>query len=578
MSESEFNLTKIYKPFSNNFEKLEIFKYIKVILAKDVKFLYLAALYSILISVFTLAVPISVQLLINSVAFITMVQPILILGIVLFIFLVFSGLLNIFQTYLVEIFHRRFFARMSAEISLNLIRSDFNAIEQSNQTELVNRFFDVKTVQKIMPRFITETSSLILQIIFGLILVTFYHPALLLFNIFIIAVIYIIWVAFYKQATISAFYESRRKYDMAAWLEELGRNSDSFRSEVAQKYSRLKVNFLTNQYLKERKKHFYYLFRQIIALFGLYAIANSILLVFGGYLVINNKLSLGQLVASELVLSAILYRISRFGKDFENFYDLAAACEKLSQFYNIPKLEDKKLKISDEEIKINFSSIHTEFCNQDYFVNMEFEHNKSYLIATNSSITQKLIINLLKGYHIPTSGKVMLNDLDINKININNLHSKITTIDNSLFIEGTIREYLTIDVVECEENLENLLDVLGILPFMKKLGLDMDSRIVPSGWPFLDNEKVMLKIAKAILDNPKIIILTEIFDTIKYADKKRILEFLNNKTEATILCFANMRYDTIKFDQYLYVDNNEAKIFNKSVDLVNYERQEVEHV
>ena len=571
----DFNLEKVYKPFNNDLQKPKILKYLKLILGKDLKFIYLAILYSILISVFTLAVPISVQLLINSVAFVTLAQPIIILGLVLFILLVFAGILNIFQTYLVEIFQRKFFARMSAEIAMQISKSNHSKIQESNQTELVNRFFDVTTVQKIVPKFVTDTASLILQVIFGLILVAFYHPVLLIFNLFIILTMYLIWNLFYRKSTLSAFMESRRKYDMAGWLEEVARNTDSFKSEVAQKYARLKVDFLTKQYLKERKNHFHYLFKQIIALFLLYAIANALLLIFGGYLVINNQLSLGQLVASELVLSAILYRISKFGKDFENFYDLIAACEKLSQFYNIPLTNNKGISISDDKLDVAFDNVEKEFLNDHYTFNLLFKDDRSYLISTNNSSTQNLLMELLKGYELSDRGSILFNKHDVKKINIHNLHTKIATIDDSLMIEGNLREYLTLNLKTCEDNLEKLLDDLGVLDFMKKNNLDLDTRIIPSGWPFFDNEKVILKVAKAILEDPKVIIINEIFDTIRYIDKKRIMHYLMTHTNAMIICFANFRYEDIKFDEYLYVDNCNAKSFKTVTELVKYERMEL---
>lgn len=571
----DFNSEKVFKPFNNDLSRPKVFKYLKLILGKDINFLYLVILYSTLISILTLAVPISVQLLINSVAFVTLVQPIVILGLILFVLLVFAGILNIFQTYLVEIFQRKFFARMSAEISMQISKSEHSRIQQSNQTELVNRFFDVTTVQKIVPRFATDTSSLILQVIFGLILVSFYHPALLLFNIFVIISMYLIWSLFYKKSTLYSFFESRRKYDMAGWLEEIARNTDSFKSEVAQKYARLKVDFLTKQYLKERENHFHYLFRQIIALFALYAVANALLLIFGGYLVINNKLSLGQLVASELVLSAILYRISKFGKDFENFYDLVAACEKLSQFYNIPLTKNKGIRIGDENINIKFEKVEKRYLNDDYKFDLVFEDNKSYLISTNNSSTQALLIELLKGYEACDRGSILFNNNDVKQINIHNLHTKISTIDDSLMIEGNLREYLTLNLKTCEDNLEKLLDDLGVMEFMKKNNLNLDSRIIPSGWPFFDNEKVILKVAKAILENPKIIIINEIFDTIRYLDKKRIMDYLVKNTNATVICFGNFRYEDIKFDEYLYINNANSKSFKTVKDLVIYERKEL---
>lgn len=106
---------------------------------------------------------------------------------------------------------------------------------------------------------------------------------------------------------------------------------------------------------------------------------------------------------------------------------------------------------------------------------------------------------------------------------------------------------------------------------MKRNKLDLDSRIIPSGWPFLDNERIIIKVAKAILEDPKIIIINEIFDTVKYKDKKKIINYLINNTNATILCFANFRYKDITFDKYCYINADSSSEFKNIDDLIDCE-------
>jgi len=171
----------------------------------------------------------------------------------------------------------------------------------------------------------------------------------------------------------------------------------------------------------------------------------------------------------------------------------------------------------------------------------------------------------------------MFNKTNIVRINPESLHGHISTINNSPFIEGNLREYLTLNLKTCEDNLEKLLDDLGVLDFMNVNKINLDSRIIPSGWPFLDNEKIILKVAKAILEDPKVIIITEIFDTVKYIDKKKILNYLINHTNATILCFANFRYDDIKFDNYLYIDSNSSSSFKNIGELISHEKKELNY-
>ena len=168
---------------------------------------------------------------------------------------------------------------------------------------------------------------------------------------------------------------------MAGWLEDIARNNILFKSEIGQKYAIFKTDFLTEQYLKERKSHFSQLFAQFSLMLALYTIASSLLLILGGYLVVKGQLSIGQLVASELILSTTLYGISQLGRDFENFYDVVGACEKLSQFYNIPQEDIGSEKIEEDRIDIKFNNVVDVYFGREFKFNFFLKHHKNYINA-----------------------------------------------------------------------------------------------------------------------------------------------------------------------------------------------------
>lgn len=328
------------KPFANNLENCNPLFFLKRILAPEKKLINYALIYGAVISLLSLAIPLSVQSLINSISFTALVQPLLVLGFVLLILLISYGVFNIIQFYACEIFQRKFFSRFVFEIASNLINSDCKKIKQENLLEVTNRFFEMITVQKTIPKFITKTFAVILQSLLGLILIAFYHPILLVLSIFIIFSLYFICKIYFKQAASSAFYESAYKHELGYWLQDLSKNIPDFK---LQKDNTTKdLNALTSKYLLQRKVHFKILFRKNILLFSLYAFVSSLLLTLGGFLILKSQLTLGQLVASEIVVSTVLYGISRLISDFESFYDLLAACEKLTNFYNIPQVEQKE--------------------------------------------------------------------------------------------------------------------------------------------------------------------------------------------------------------------------------------------
>ena len=326
-------------------ENLKILPFIKKILFTESSFFWMSAVYGLAISFLSLAVPLSVQFLINSVSFTALMRPTFVLGTVLLILLIFWAALNALQFFVTEIFQSRFFARITSEVTILLLKS-----KQQNpeKREIVNHFFETITIQKTIPKFLTKTFATILQGVVGLIVVSFYHPVFFLFSLAIVISLWLIWSRFYKQAVASSFTKSQVKYDIVKCFEQIEENSASATFNVEQK-----INFLTGNYLKDRKSRFRSLFSQVILLLALYVVANVSLLVIGGWLVLKGQLTIGQLVAAELILSVLLYNFSQLGRDLENFYDLAASCQKLSKFYNF-SIEKK-----DFEPFTNLNNINT---------------------------------------------------------------------------------------------------------------------------------------------------------------------------------------------------------------------------
>lgn len=554
---TNYNITyqKLYKPFSNDLDNPKIWHFLKTVLFEDRNFLTVAFLYSIAISLLGIAVPISVQLLINSVSFTALVQPIVVLGIILFSLLIFSGVLNALQFYVIEMFQRRIMAGIAMRVCLQLINGDLKKLETSNNAELVNRFLDVTTVQKTIPKFLTSTITFLLQSIIGLLLVSFYHPFFLIFSLVLIACFYFIYAVYFKPACISAFYESRRKYDLLGGFEDLAANISLFKSGIGQGYAKFKINELTKRYIADREVHFKNLFSQTLLLLALYAVASAFLLILGGYLVLKGQLTIGQLVAAELILSAILYSMSKFGREFENLYDLIAACEKLAIFFNIPLEEDysNKEKISDFK-KIEFTNAVSEE-DKNIVVNLKLEKEHKYLIHDQQHQTQKFIIDCLHDFVRPTIGEVLIDGKNLYNFNMLDFRSQIQLIDDSRMMEGTLLENLTlakktIEIGKINKILKDLNLENSINKFPEKLNL----RMIPTGWPLNEQEVVIIKIARAILLQPKIIIISEILDIIDFDLRQKILKYVAENSDAILIYFSNHKDDNTKiFDKIITI-------------------------
>lgn len=571
----KFNEDKLYKPFSNDLDNPKPLFFLKKILLKDSSFLWMSVVYGLVISLLALAVPISVQLLINSVSFTAMIQPVIILGTVLFIILVFSGVLNALQFYVTEIFQRRFFSRMAAEVGMSLLNAEYKTFEEANQTEMVNRFFEAVTIQKTIPKFLTKTFSVFLQAIVGLVLVTFYHPIFLVFSLLVIASLWLIWSIYYEKALVSSFYESRRKYDIVGWLEDIARGNMIFKSSPGYDYAKSKIDFLTGQYLKERKKKFISVFSQVVLLLTLYALASVLLLVVGGWLVLKGQLTIGQLVAAELILSSVLYGFSQFGRDFENFYDLVASCEKLSQFQNIPSDKKGGEEVKEEAWDIAFSEVYYKYLDREYRFSVNFESGKNYVISTGGFSTKKIFLDLICGFRDPIYGSIEINGADVRSYDPYSFRSKIGIIDNSNLIEGTLEEYLTFGNQEIPQSLINwALKVTDLDRVVLKSKDGLNLRIIPSGWPFSESEKILLKIARILIHKPKVIIITEALDMLVLAARKKILHYLTKEHDATVIYFSHRVDDMMGFDEYLFLEKIRHHSFSSIEELDQFERKQ----
>ncbi len=563
---------KLYKPFSNNIDQPEIFLFLKKILEPEASFFWMSTIYALAIGFLALATPMSVQFLINSVSFTAMLQPIIILGLVLLILLLFWAALSGLQFYVTEIFQRRFFARMASEVGMSLLNSQHRVFEEANQTEMVNRFFETIAIQKTIPKFLTKTFALLLQGMIGLILVSFYHPLFLVFSLIIVASLWLIWSRFYKQAIVSSFYESRRKYDVVGWLEDIARGHNIFKSSNGFNYAKFKIDFLTGQYLEERKKHFKNLFSQVLLLLLLYVFASVALLVIGGFLVLKGQLTIGQLVAAELILSAILYGFSQLGRDFENFYDLIAACEKLSQFYNIPS--DKNLGVSfpNKPFDLNFKNAFYKYSNHEYSFDVCFEAKKNYMVSTGGFSTKKILIDLIHGFRTPISGTVLVDQEDLRNLDLYSIRSQIAVIDNSPLIESSVGEYLSFNDGNISQSVINeALKVTGLENIILKSEDGLNMRIIPSGWPFSESEKILLQIARVLIHKPNLIIITEVLDMLVLPARQKILKYLTKEHDATVIYFSHRTDGMLDFDNYLFVDKAQTYEFSSIEKLEEFE-------
>jgi len=494
--------------------------------------IWLIMIFAFVAGLLMLATPIAVESLVNTVAFGRLLQPVVMLALILFLFLGFMAAVRALQTYVVEVIQRRLFTRIAADLAFRLSRTDSSASEGQYLPEKVNRFFDVVTVQKVSSQLLLDGVALILNAIVGMAVLAFYHPWLLGFDLILLGCIGFLIFVLGHGAPKSAIKESKHKYYMAEWLEEIVRCKSTFKTEGGADFAVHRADSLLNQYLTARKHHFQILMRQISFALGLQALASTVLLGLGGWLVIEGELTLGQLVAAELIVTVIVGAFAKLGKHMESFYDLLAAMDKLGQLFDLPVQKQAGLLQSDERAGMNVEMHNVSFkhsAQRVLFDNLEFQVNagSSLAISGASGSGKSSLLDLITGTRKPMQGFITLNNVRPADYHPQTLQQKVGAVKHAEIFSGTIAENIHLQRESVSDfDLQEILAAFGLHDFIMEYPDGYDTKLNGDGYPLSHTQTVMITLARTIAGKPSLVVLDGTLDSLADEDADRILSYL----------------------------------------------------
>ena len=480
--------------------------------------LWIIVVFALVTGILALATPMAVETLVNTVAFGRLLQPVVILALLLLSFLSFSAALRALQTYVVEIIQRRLFARVTADLAYRLPRVEADSLDGHCRRELVNRFFDVVTVQKVSAQLLLDGISLVLSALIGMAVLAFYHPWLLGFDVVLIALIAFVIFVLGRGAIHTSIKESKMKYRMAAWLEDLIGCPTAFRHCGAAEFALDRADRLTYEYLNARRTHFRVLMRQIIFALGLQAVASTVLLGLGGWLVITEQLTLGQLVASELIVTVIVSSFAKLGKHMESYYDLLAAVDKLGVLFDLPmERQDGMLTFpSSRPASVVVSGLgYTDGFNNDVLNGVSWKINSGERVALvgPSGSGKSLLLDLIFGSRYPSTGHVAIDGLDPRDLRPDALRRNVAIARDIEIFAGSVAENVHLERPEVTTNdVRDALEQLGILDHVLRLPDGLETSLVEGGYPLTRHQARKLMLARAMVGRPRLLLLDGLLD------------------------------------------------------------------
>lgn len=479
--------------------------------------------FSVFSGVFYLAVPLAVDTIVTNLAFGTQsdpyVQALVVVAKILAACLILQALVLAFQYYIAEVIQRRIFVRTASELAFRLPRVRAQALDGIHGPELVNRFLDVVTVQKNTTYFLLEGVNLVASSVIGMLLLAFYHPALLLFVVVLVFLIVSVTWILGRGAVASAIEESIPKYDLVAWFQEIAAYPFMFKSSGGYDLAYHRTNLLATKFVTARKKHFGKVFRQITGLLILSVVASVTILILGTWLVLSQQITLGQLVAAEIIMSNIVYSLLKLGKKLEAWYDTMASTDKLGHIFDVetestsgecPVINyDQGITIEAANLGFGYPDSPLLFKEQS-FVIKPGEHVAIYG-PQGSGISS--ILSLFFAVRQPTTGFLSFDGLDSRNWDLETLRESIQLLRDDELIEGTIIENIRLGRTEIGlDEVRDALDKVGILDslLLNRKGLNLNIQV--GGSPLSYTQRVSLLFARALVQKPRLLLIDELFD------------------------------------------------------------------
>ena len=528
-------------PFQRLYNLLQLDK-------KDVIQIFFYAIFAGLIS---LSLPLGIQSIINFIQSgrVSVSWVVLIVLVVIGVALV--GILSLMQLRITENLQQKIFVRSSFEFAGRLPRIKYEELHDTYPPELANRFFDTMSIQKGSSKLLIDFSAALLQIIFGVLLLSLYHPYFIVFGFMLLILLYYIFKFSYNPGLETSLYESKYKYKVVAWLQEMARNNFSFRNELNYDYALQKNDYLVTDYLKYRENHFNIVKRQFAQLIIFKVIITASLLSIGGYLVLSQEMNIGQFVAAEIIILLVINSVEKIILGLETLYDVLTSVEKIGLITDMKLEEESQIEHNNcySNITLEIDNLSFKFpdsnSNTLKKLNLKIEQSEKIFVEGVNGSGKTTFIRLLSGLIQPTTGNFFINDDSFQKIDLKQYRSQIgSVIYGETPFEGSILDNITFkDPNISQEDLKWAIESVQLSNFIKALPMGLDTLIFPQGRQLSSSDAKKILLARSIIHKPKVLFYEDPTDTMDENVANEIIDFLTApENKWTIIVSSNNSY------------------------------------
>jgi ABC-type bacteriocin/lantibiotic exporter with double-glycine peptidase domain len=526
----------------------EVLRILGKFLQLERRILSLVVIYSLVVGLFSLIVPLTVQELVNTFSF--AIQPVMIatLAIIMITVLMAVGALKALQYYAVEVLQRRLFVRTAFAMAQKLALIRF----QGFRPRVANYFMETVFMQRALSGLLVDLIHVVVGGVIGMLILIFYHPYFILFNLVLLAGSALIFFILSRGGLRATVEMSHAKYDMLHWIQELSQNLLYVKATDSQALLMEKTDELAKQYIERRRARFAVLLRQFIASVGGQALAHSGALALAGWLLSIDQLTLGQLVAVEVVVGSLLVNFDAVVKSVGQIYFFFTALVELDAFFSLPNDPRQHLPTAPVPFPDSKTRGIRVICQGAGFLldgSSVFEHldldvasGEKVAIYARTTTARTSFAKVLAGLELPTSGIISYDGVDLRDLApdvVNQSRGFMVDAQPSL-IDGTIadnivwrRSYVSYEDVRWALSLTHLHTVIETLP------LGLNSNISALGETPASAHILRILLARAILGRPKLLIFDGLIHDMPPALRDAILRRICSKEEPWTVIFVS---------------------------------------
>lgn len=536
----------------------------------EIKNIYI---YSLFYGLVNLSLPLGIQAIVNLIQAgqISTSWIMLMIFVVTGVFVI--GMLQIYQLRITENLQQRIFTRAAFEFSYRIPKIKISELTKHNLPELANRFFDTITLQKGIAKVLIDFSATSIQIIFGLILLSLYHPFFIAFSLVLLVLLYLNFKFSGKKGLLTSLEESKFKYKVAHWLQEVGRTSISFKLAGNSDLHLKKTDKHVEGYLKAREKHFKALLHQYSFLIFFKIVITSSLLIVGGILVMDQSMNIGQFVAAEIIIIMLMNAVEKLILNIETIYDVLTSLEKIGEVTDIEIETSSGINFLDvnknKGVEISINSL--SYCypdNQTYTlknINLEIESNEKILITGANGSGKSTLLYLISALREADEGLLSFNKIPLKNIEIESLRS-ITgncLMQDELF-EGSLIENISLGRANISySDISWAIQMVNLEGFIKQLPNGYETILNPLGVKISASIQYKIILARSIVHRPRLLLIEDIFGKLPVKDRLPILEFLTSKSSPWTLIVVSSETEYQKlFDKTVVISNGLIKANN----------------